>query len=262
MANGNELMRMWDAMLPMANAAIEKQTRDAPRMKQMVVMEAYNATTKTVGVCEPFGKTVQLPVYGGLDVSKLVPKTAVWVLSPYSSFSNAMVFMLGDGSVGDIGARISALESAVSGMWNTIYPVGSLYISTNSTSPASLFGGTWEQIEDTFLIAAGQSYTAGDTGGSETHTHTTGEHALTTDELPSHRHEGLFWTGGSSANLEAKSDSGTTYRRVISTNGEGGGSNHYYTGYSGSGAAHSHGDTGSASSLPPYLAVYVWKRTA
>ncbi len=46
------------------------------------------------------------------------------------------------------------------------YPVGSIYLSTFSTSPSSLFGGTWEQIKDVFLLAAGDTYTAGSKGGS------------------------------------------------------------------------------------------------
>lgn len=62
-----------------------------------------------------------------------------------------------------------------------IYPVGSIYMNVNSTSPATLFGGTWEQLKDRFLLGAGDSYAAGDTGGSASHT-------LTTDEMPSHNH--------------------------------------------------------------------------
>lgn len=48
------------------------------------------------------------------------------------------------------------------------HPVGSLYISENSTSPAELYGGTWEQIKDSFILAAGDTYAAGSTGGSNT----------------------------------------------------------------------------------------------
>ena len=51
-----------------------------------------------------------------------------------------------------------------------IHPVGSIYISENSTSPATLFGGTWERVKDRFLLAAGDTYSAGSTGGSATHT--------------------------------------------------------------------------------------------
>ena len=62
-----------------------------------------------------------------------------------------------------------------------IYPVGSIYISVNSTSPATLFGGTWEILNDVFLLAAGSYANAGTFGGEATHT-------LTVDEMPSHSH--------------------------------------------------------------------------
>lgn len=51
------------------------------------------------------------------------------------------------------------------------YPVGSVYISEEPISPALLFGGTWTQITDKFLLAAGSTYTAGSSGGSATHNH-------------------------------------------------------------------------------------------
>ncbi len=57
------------------------------------------------------------------------------------------------------------LQSAFS---NLFYPVGTIYMSYDSTSPASLFGGTWVQIKDRFLIGAGNTYTAGTLGGSDT----------------------------------------------------------------------------------------------
>lgn len=64
---------------------------------------------------------------------------------------------------------------------NTIYPVGSIYLSVLETSPSSLFGGTWERIEDVFLLACGNSYKAGQMGGES-------EHILELDEMPSHNH--------------------------------------------------------------------------
>ena len=66
-------------------------------------------------------------------------------------------------------------------MLNLIYPVGSIYMSTNSTNPNVLFGGVWTQIEDTFLLCAGNTYTAGTTGGTATTT-------LAVTNLPSHTH--------------------------------------------------------------------------
>lgn len=63
-----------------------------------------------------------------------------------------------------------------------VHPVGSYYLSDNTTSPAELFGGTWEKLsEGTFLMSAGTSYPVGSTGGEATH-------VLSVDEMPSHSH--------------------------------------------------------------------------
>ena len=45
------------------------------------------------------------------------------------------------------------------------WPVGSIYLSVTSTSPTTLFGGTWVQLKDRFLLGAGSTYTHGNTGG-------------------------------------------------------------------------------------------------
>lgn len=77
-------------------------------------------------------------------------------------------------------------------LWEMIYPVGSIYMSVSSTSPSILFGGTWEQIQDRFLISSGSTYAGGSTGGSAsvnyTPSGTVGNHTLTTSEMPSHAH--------------------------------------------------------------------------
>ena len=62
------------------------------------------------------------------------------------------------------------------------HPVGSLYWTSSTENPAVTFGGgTWTQIKDRFVLAAGSSYKQGITGGSATIT-------LTTAQLPSHSH--------------------------------------------------------------------------
>lgn len=58
---------------------------------------------------------------------------------------------------------------------DSIYPVGSIYMSVNSTSPATLFGGTWSQLKDRFLLGAGDTYSNGATGGVATVTLTTSQ---------------------------------------------------------------------------------------
>lgn len=142
-----------------------------------------------------------------------------------------------------------------------IYPIGSIYLSVNSTNPSTLFGGTWAQIQDRFLIGCG-SYANGTTGGNQTinlaHVHTTAGHTLTINEMPSHTHDfgakvggtgtASGWTPDSSA-VEVSNKSGYDLMKT------------------GGGQSHSHGNTGSALSssqsiMPPFLAVYIWKRTA
>lgn len=65
---------------------------------------------------------------------------------------------------------------------NFCYPIGSIYWSSNSTDPASLFGGTWVQIKDRFVLACGDTYsTTGATGGASSVT-------LSVSNMPSHNH--------------------------------------------------------------------------
>lgn len=135
---------------------------------------------------------------------------------------------------------LADIEAAtVSVMLDKAYPVGSIYMSVNSTNPHSLFGGTWVQIKDRFLLAAGAAYKAGATGGEATHT-------LTVDEIPNHQH--ALWypnEGGEQSAAIGYPEAGsknTWYAEASRTGGAGGG------------AAHNN--------MPPYLSVYVWKRTA
>ena len=116
-----------------------------------------------------------------------------------------------------------------------MHPVGSIYISVDATNPSLLFGGTWQQITGRFLLAAGSGYTAGSTGGEATH-------KLTVAEMPAHTH---------SAYYRAFPTSGATDTNAFVVFNTGTRSN---TGSAGSGAAHNN--------MPPYLTVYIWKRTA
>ena len=159
-----------------------------------------------------------------------------------------------------------------------LFPIGSIYINVNTTNPGTIFGGTWEQIKDTFLLCSGSTYSNGSTGGSASHVHETQGHTLTIAEMPSHNHKpNNYNTAGSESgyerhfttNLSTSSDS--VGRRTVG----GSGSGYAMTGTvsddingasatanTGNSQSHSHGDTTSTSSLPPYLAVTVWKRIA
>lgn len=115
-----------------------------------------------------------------------------------------------------------------------LYPVGSVYISTQSQEPAQLFGGVWEPIRGRFLLGADSQYPAGSQGGEESH-------VLTASELPAHSHAAYGWAytnaaGGSIA---------------LGGNGQ---AENYRTRDTGENQAHNN--------MPPYLAVYMWKRVS
>lgn len=123
---------------------------------------------------------------------------------------------------------------------NSLHPVGSIFISTENTSPASMFGGEWEQIGGKFLLGASDIYSVGSTGGEATH-------ELNVNEMPSHRHTVAF-DGG---------DNYTTTAWEI----KGGG---YYSPNNKTNAAETAPAGGSQphNNMPPYLAVNMWRRVS
>lgn len=131
---------------------------------------------------------------------------------------------------------IDALQTAVTALQNSItnlHPVGSIYISVSSTNPGNLFGGVWQRIQDTFLLAAGVGYPAGSTGGEP-------QHILTIDEMPAHKHAVGYGANTTAGSAEIPVVSAT--RTSAETTSVGGGHPH--------------------NNMPPYLAVYMWQRTA
>lgn len=145
---------------------------------------------------------------------------------------------------------IEAADFAPNAIVEAVYPVGSIYMSVNDISPAMQFGGTWESINDVFLMCGGSIYGHGTTGGSKTHTHTTGDCTLTINQIPSHRHA-----------MATYSKNATEYQSGYSYVNNGANNTAFCVSVGG-GQAHNHGDTGSSSNLPPYLTVYTWKRIA
>lgn len=165
-----------------------------------------------------------------------------------------------------------------------VYPVNSIYMSVSSTSPATLFGGTWVRLKDRFLLGAGDTYTNGNTGGSATVT-------LTKAQLPAHTHANTISVSASQAehrhslySIGNNKDGDCSGFTNSGDNGVGGphnGSSRSLTASTqdargrylmdtatpsitvtksitnasvGSGEAHNN--------MPPYLVVYMWKRTA
>ena len=146
-----------------------------------------------------------------------------------------------------VGGLIEALKLPAMGgvslggkaLLDLLHPVGSIYQSTDATSPADLFGGTWEQIKDVFLLAAGDSHAAGSTGGEE-------EHILTAAEMANHTH-GYDYTGQSIT----EGVNAIRLYKAASTQ---------YNAYTGKATSNCGGQ--AHNNMPPYLAVYTWRRTA
>nr|WP_302577822.1 hypothetical protein [Methanobrevibacter arboriphilus] len=173
---------------------------------------------------------------------------------------------------------------------DSIYPVGSVYMNFNEINPSEIFGvGTWEKIENQFLIGASDSRTSGSIGGSEVVT-------LNESQMPSHGHSVSVTSSGSttsgsttpSATGSAGSHTHDAYARVrnlgsgsfsvreIVTSGNSeeikdvsNAGSHTHTS-----AAHTHSipnhthtvsqdNKGSGQphdNMPPYVAINMWKR--
>lgn len=148
-----------------------------------------------------------------------------------------------------------------------VYPVGSIYMSTVSTNPATLFGfGTWEAMPaGRVLLAQGKSswgttYNAGSTGGEATHQLTVGElpahnHTASTNTTGNHTHQFQLYGPNGNTNMNFPSDFDTNYARNKGTTLSAG--NHSHTiNINNTGSSQSHNN------MQPYLTVYMWKRTA
>lgn len=128
------------------------------------------------------------------------------------------------------------LDSILSNFVNTLYPVGSHYITTEDNDPAILFNvGVWEKVSaGKTLLGTNSTYTLGKTGGSRTVT-------LTTSQIPSHTHGVTSYTHSRAGNNDGTADYG---RPKTGSDA--------YTQAEGSGGSHNN--------MQPYIKVIVWKR--
>ena len=184
-----------------------------------------------------------------------------------------------------------------SGIWDCIYPIGSIYLSINNINPSEYFGGTWVSWGSGRVpvgVSSDTNFnTVEKTGGSSTHSHTisvankaaftSGSTTLSINQIPSHKHTGstgvgqtnsmrvVSAAGGSVVPNHSVGYSGGSYADYSGNNFPGGSHYHTFTTNSvGSGYGHTHSipahnhtaSSNSASSLPPYITCYMWKRTA
>lgn len=146
---------------------------------------------------------------------------------------------------GGVAATPAAVKAAIAEAKLAAWPIGSIYMTVSNTSPESLFGGTWERISERFLLGASSSYPAGSTGGESAHT-------LTQSELPNYS---LSVANGSNV---IRSKTGSSADAYVQTQSSGWGipnweSKTVTVASGGSGKAHNN--------MPPYLSVWIWKRT-
>ena len=148
---------------------------------------------------------------------------------------------------------LKEIDDTVSALFDLIYPVGSIYYTNNANfSPNVSFNGTWEQIKDVFLLAAGDTYVGGTNGGAATVQLTEGQLPRITANWAIHGQEGgtIFYT------LNGKA-TGTRYGSYKTTQGGtlGGAQSYQNPGIA-------FGNNESHNNMPPYIVVYVWKRVS
>lgn len=136
-----------------------------------------------------------------------------------------------------------------------IQPVGSLYFSTSNTSPASLFGGTWERYaQGRVMVSASDTdtdFTVGKAGGEKT------------APIDLSKLYALWANRGTDfiADVETIPGNNTVWRATVKSQTL----NHYATtdiANNGVRVILPSGDNRRVSSLQPYVAVYIWRRTA
>lgn len=190
-------------------------------------------------------------------VASDVPANAVFTDTTYSdATTGAHGLMTAADKTKLNGIATGATNNPNSSIVNLIYPVGSIYTSVNSTSPATLFGGTWERIQGRFLVAAGSngasgnealSVNAGTTGGEKVHLLTaseSGQKALS-----------ISYLDYQSAAGHTSMNSGTSSSKTVLTNLD-------TISVNRTASVESSSASSAHNTLPPYLAVYMWKRTA
>ena len=140
-----------------------------------------------------------------------------------------------------------------------IYPIGSIYMSVNTSDPSALFPNTtWQKIENRFLLGSGSSYTSGDIGGSAdaivvSHNHTQNAHTHTQNP---HNH---------SLNRNFSDGTGTVTAYTMDSNRKTSTkytANTTATNQNTTATNNPTGEDGTDKNMPPYLVVNIWKRTA
>lgn len=245
-----------------------------------------------VAVCTVAGVTSDIEPEWGVNEAAVIDNSCTWIMRPAYCYGLATE---GDIDTAYEGGSVENSRLMSMGIFSRLmacvekkirllaYPVGSIYMSMSATNPAELFGGTWEQIaQGRCLIGAGtgtdsrsesKTFTAGATGGEY-------NHVLTVGELAAHNHSASLSNTNTSYLSKIEFSNGKSYSssRTLGTSGtsgwaqageESGGGLDAMMRFTNSLTAHGHtvtvnnnGSGTAHNNLPPYLGLYVWKRTA
>lgn len=156
--------------------------------------------------------------------------------------------------------RKSEISAVFKEFMQGIVRVGYIYASDDPTDPAEIFGfGTWERIKDTFLLAAGDAYEAGTSGGEATHT-------LLPKELPRLGGKIVMHSTASGTNVQlVKAIENGQYTNILSTNQSNKGKcrdgGTIMTSSDSIGDINiMFGENAAHNNMPPYFVTYVWRR--
>lgn len=145
----------------------------------------------------------------------------------------------------------SLIHFQMSSVFDAVYPVGSIYMSTNAANPSDLFGGEWEKYaQGRVIVGVGNNgeteYTLGITGGKDiiknTHNHYT---------TMSYDGAGLYSNQNSSA---LRSRTKNSSNRAVT-----------YPDEKGSGLTRedsTYDETLTLDVRQPYISCYIWRRIA
>lgn len=217
--------------------------------------------TSTSGLVDTYtitltdGTKKSFTVSNGKGIKSIAKTSTSGLVDTYTTTYNdgtTSTFTVTNGAKGDTGSIANLLDRT--------YPVGSIYMSVNNTEPSTIFGGTWERLQGRFLIGAG---TIEDTNSNEEYGtlghgdpdfkggETGGEywHQLDISEMPEHTH-------GIKSNSTNGDGDWILQDHLSSAKLEDLNWQHSGRGISYTGGSNKHNN------MPPYLAVYMWKRTA
>lgn len=212
------------------NNIIDFKLKKLTRIESATVINVNN--NETVDVVFPHNSTVYHNIQNQSIYRDLKSGDNVKVIIENGNIGNMWII----GAFGNSSQQKYYMNNTVN--FDSIYPIGAIYMSVNPANPQVLFGGKWEPIKDRFLLSAGDEYFAGSIGGEK-------QHQLTIDEMPSHTHKdgtdgqnGLGVIGSGHGSAVVYYDANAKMARPTTSTG---------------------GDK-PHNNMPPYLTVYMWKR--